>query len=145
MRRLGNIGAQLDDRKKERVQVLTLCPQALYQVDESSEYGTSEHVVFFRLLPKQGQVLNQTAYIRPYLDVYSLDNTGDDMEHLHFSVTLCHLLQQLEEQPKDRLEVWEELFRPELKVINSELQSCCCLNPYHQVRILHETEDDLVE
>lgn len=29
MRRLGNIGAQLDDRKKERVQVLTLCPQAL--------------------------------------------------------------------------------------------------------------------
>ena len=39
----------------------------LYQVDESSEYGTSEHVVFFRLLPKQGQVLNQTANIRPDL------------------------------------------------------------------------------
>ena len=27
------------------------------------------------------------------------------MEHLHLSVTLRHLLQQLEEQPKDRLKV----------------------------------------
>lgn len=33
-------------------------------MDESSEYGTSKHVVFFRLLPEQGQVLNQTAYVR---------------------------------------------------------------------------------
>lgn len=31
MRRLGDIGAQLDDRKKERVQILTLCPQALWE------------------------------------------------------------------------------------------------------------------
>lgn len=35
----------------------------LYQVDECRENGTSKHVVFFRLLPEQGQVLNQTAYI----------------------------------------------------------------------------------
>ena len=27
------------------------------------------------------------------------------MEHLHFGVALCHLLQQLEEQPEYRLEV----------------------------------------
>lgn len=39
----------------------------LDQVDEGSEYGTSEHVVFFRLLPKQRQVLNQTAYVWPDL------------------------------------------------------------------------------
>lgn len=40
----------------------------LYQVDECSEYGTSKHVVFFRLLPQQGQVLNQTAYVWPDLN-----------------------------------------------------------------------------
>lgn len=44
-------------------------------------------------------------YLKSHLDVHSLDDTGDDMEHLHFSVTLRHLLQQLEEQSKDRLEV----------------------------------------
>lgn len=44
-------------------------------------------------------------HLKSHLDVYSLDNTGDDVEHLHFSVTLCHLLQQLKEQPKDRLEI----------------------------------------
>lgn len=27
------------------------------------------------------------------------------MENLHFGVAFCHLLQQLEEQPEDRLEV----------------------------------------
>lgn len=40
-----------------------------------------------------------------HLDVYSLDDTGDDVEHLHFCITFRHLLQQLEEQPKDGLEV----------------------------------------
>lgn len=39
----------------------------LYQVDECSEYGTSKHVVFLRLLPEQRQVLNQTAYVWPDL------------------------------------------------------------------------------
>lgn len=29
VRRLGNVGAQLDDGQQERVEVLTLCPQAL--------------------------------------------------------------------------------------------------------------------
>lgn len=29
MRRLGNVSAQLDDREEERIQVLTLRPQAL--------------------------------------------------------------------------------------------------------------------
>ena len=37
-----------------------------------------------------------------HLDVDSLDDAGDDMQHLHLGVTLCHLLQQLEEQPEDR-------------------------------------------
>lgn len=44
-------------------------------------------------------------HLKSHLDVYSLDDTRDDMEHLHFSVALCHLLQQLEEQSEDRLEV----------------------------------------
>lgn len=35
-------------------------------------------------------------YLKSHLDVHSLNDTGDDMEHLHFSVTLRHLLQQLE-------------------------------------------------
>lgn len=35
----------------------------LHQVDESSEYCTSKHVVFFRLFPEQGKVLNQAAYV----------------------------------------------------------------------------------
>lgn len=39
----------------------------LYQVDERSENGTSKHVVFFRLLPEQRQVLNQAAYVWPDL------------------------------------------------------------------------------
>lgn len=39
----------------------------LYKVDERGEYGTSKHVVFLWLLPEQGQVLNQTAYVRPDL------------------------------------------------------------------------------
>lgn len=39
----------------------------LYQVDECSENGTSKHVVFFRLLPEQRQVLNQAAYVWPDL------------------------------------------------------------------------------
>lgn len=41
--------------------------------------------------------------IKSYLNIDPLDDTGNDMEHLHFSVTLCHLLQQLEKQPEDRL------------------------------------------
>lgn len=48
-----------------------------------------------------------------HLDVYSLDDAGDDMEYLHFGVALCHLLQQLEEQPEYRLEVLTK--RGELK------------------------------
>lgn len=43
--------------------------------------------------------------LKSYLDVYSLDDTGDDMENLHFGVALCHLLQQLKEQPEYRLKV----------------------------------------
>lgn len=45
------------------------------------------------------------GYPKSYLDVHSLDDTGDDMKHLHFGVALCHLLQQLEEQPEYRLKV----------------------------------------
>lgn len=32
------------------------------------------------------------SYLTSHLDVDPLDDTGDDMEHLHFSVALCHLL-----------------------------------------------------
>lgn len=42
---------------------------------------------------------------RSHLDVHPLDDAGDDVEDLHFGVALSHLLQQLEEQPKYRLEV----------------------------------------
>lgn len=42
---------------------------------------------------------------RSYLNVDSLDDTGDDMEHLHFCVALRYLLQQLEEEPKYGLQV----------------------------------------
>lgn len=35
----------------------------LHQVDKCRQYGTSKHVMFFRLFPEQGQVLNQAAYI----------------------------------------------------------------------------------
>lgn len=45
------------------------------------------------------------GYPRPHLDVHPLDDTGDDVEDLHFGVTLSHLLQQLEEQPEYRLQV----------------------------------------
>lgn len=45
------------------------------------------------------------GYLRTHLNVYPLNNAGDDMENLHFGVTLCHLLQQLEEQPKDGLQI----------------------------------------
>lgn len=45
MWRLGNIGAQLDDRKKERVQVLTLCPQALWEnTDTESQWKYLENL-----------------------------------------------------------------------------------------------------
>lgn len=39
----------------------------LHQMEECSENGTPKHVVLLRLLPQQGQVLNQTAYIGPDL------------------------------------------------------------------------------
>lgn len=42
---------------------------------------------------------------RSYLNVDSLDDTGDDVEHLHFCVALRYLLQQLEEEPKYGLQV----------------------------------------
>ena len=45
---------------------------------------------------------------KSHLNVYSLNNAGDDMENLHFRVTLCHLLQQLEEQPKDGLQILKQ-------------------------------------
>lgn len=45
------------------------------------------------------------ALFKPHLYVYSLDDAGDDVEHLHLGVALRHLLQQLEEQPEDRLQV----------------------------------------
>ncbi len=35
----------------------------LYEMDEGSEDGTAEHVVFFRLLPKKRKVLNQAAHV----------------------------------------------------------------------------------
>lgn len=41
----------------------------------------------------------------PHLHVHSLDDTRDDVKHMHFGVALSHLLQQLEEQPENRLEV----------------------------------------
>lgn len=41
----------------------------------------------------------------PHLRVHSLDDTRDDVKHMHFGVALGHLLQQLEEQPENRLEV----------------------------------------
>lgn len=41
----------------------------------------------------------------PHLRVHSLDDTRDDVKHVHFGVALGHLLQQLEEQPENRLEV----------------------------------------
>lgn len=44
----------------------------------------------------------------PHLGVYSLDDTRDDMKHVHFGVALCHLLQQLEQQPKNRLQVLKQ-------------------------------------
>lgn len=46
-------------------------------------------------------------HFKPHLDVDSLDDAGDDMEHLHFCVALRYLLQQLEEQPKYGLQVLE--------------------------------------
>lgn len=84
---------------------------------------------------------------KSHLDVDSLNDAGDDMEHLHFCIALCYLLQQLEEQAKYGLQVlergrqshnigpsmpsyshilpvdqkcthWEELLRPEFKIIN---------------------------
>ncbi len=50
-------------------------------------------------------------YLKSHLDVNSLDDTGDDMKHLHFGVALCHLLQQLEEQPEYRLKVLNREWR----------------------------------
>lgn len=44
----------------------------------------------------------------PHLGVYSLDDTRDDMKHVHFGVALRHLLQQLEQQPENRLQVLEK-------------------------------------
>lgn len=41
MWRLGNIRAQLDNRKKERVEILTLCPQAL---EEKGEKNPKAHL-----------------------------------------------------------------------------------------------------
>ena len=41
------------------------------------------------------------SVFKAYLDVDPLDDAGDDMQHLHLCVALRHLLQQLEEQPKD--------------------------------------------
>lgn len=41
----------------------------------------------------------------PHLRVHSLDDTRDDVKHMHFGVALGHLLQQLEEQPENGLEV----------------------------------------
>lgn len=49
--------------------------------------------------------------LKSYLDVNSLDDTGDDMENLHFGVTLRHLLQQLKEQPEYRLKVLNRVKR----------------------------------
>lgn len=40
----------------------------LYEMDEGSENGTAEHVVFFWLLPKKRKVLNQAAHVRTNLD-----------------------------------------------------------------------------
>ena len=59
-----------------------------------------------------------TAMSGSHLDVNSLDDTGDDVEHLHFSVALRHLLQQLEEQPEDRLQVLNRGERAEWGKIN---------------------------
>ena len=46
-----------------------------------------------------------SSVFKAYLDVDPLDDAGDDMQHLHLCVALRHLLQQLEEQPKDWLQV----------------------------------------
>lgn len=40
----------------------------LYEMDEGSENGTAEHVVFFWLLPKKRKVLNQAAHVRSNLE-----------------------------------------------------------------------------
>lgn len=57
MWRLGNIGAQLDDRKKERVQVLTLCPQALWEnTDTESQWKYLENLK----KKKAGSVMSDT-------------------------------------------------------------------------------------
>lgn len=43
-----------------------------------------------------------------HLGVYSLNDTRDDMKHVHFGVALRHLLQQLEQQPKNGLQVLQK-------------------------------------
>ena len=42
-----------------------------------------------------------------HLNVDPFYDTGDDVQDLHLRVTLRDLLQQLEEQPKDGLQVLE--------------------------------------
>lgn len=48
------------------------------------------------------------SFVKSHLSVDSLYDAGDNMENLHLSVTLCHLLQKLEEQPKDGLQVLKQ-------------------------------------
>lgn len=40
----------------------------LYEMDEGSEDGKAEHVVFFRLLPKKRKVLNEAAHVQLNLE-----------------------------------------------------------------------------
>lgn len=65
---------------------------------------------------------------RSYLNVDSLDDTGDYMEHLHFCVALCYLLQQLEEEPKYGLQVlqWENwsLEIRRIMLVFSDVSAC---------------------
>lgn len=51
---------------------------------------------------------HSNSFVKSHLSVDSLNDARDNMENLHLSVTLCHLLQKLEEKPKDGLQVLKQ-------------------------------------